>query len=69
MLLSNVPNYLGHGVSDEIPGYSYCYAKDIHGGEGVLTLGEATSIFTLTSKAPPLCSTLNFDADVKNHCA
>ena len=32
VLLCNIPNYLGHGVMDEVPGVSYCYHKEIHAG-------------------------------------
>ena len=37
--------------------------------DGVFTLGDARSFVALTSKIPPLGSTLNFDADVKKMTA
>ncbi len=37
--------------------------------KGVFTLGDARSFSGLTSKIPPLVSTLNFDDDVKNPTA
>lgn len=33
ILVANVPNYLGHGVTEEIAGISYCYNKEIHQGQ------------------------------------
>ncbi len=29
ILMTNIPNYLGHGITEELAGVSYCYHKDI----------------------------------------
>ena len=30
ILTANVPNYLGHGITEEIAGISYCFNKEVH---------------------------------------
>ena len=30
ILAANIPNFLGHGITEEVAGISYCFNKDIH---------------------------------------